>query len=32
VHGKTPREDVLAFDENYSTARADLAELSAASA
>lgn len=32
VHGKTPREDVLAFDENYSTARADLAELSPASA
>jgi hypothetical protein len=32
VHGQTPREDVLAFDENYSSARADLAELSAASA
>ena len=31
VHGKNPREDVLAFDENYSTARADLAELSPAS-
>lgn len=32
VHGQTPREDVLAFVENYSTARADLAELTAASA
>jgi len=32
VHGKTPRENVLAFAENYSGSRADLAELSPASA
>ncbi|NCW28027.1 MAG: hypothetical protein EBV83_07035 [Verrucomicrobia bacterium] len=27
VHRKTPRQDVLAFSENYSGSRADLAEL-----
>jgi hypothetical protein len=32
VHGKPPYEGVLVFDENYSAARADLAELSVESA